>query len=530
MREIDWNRDCPRANGWRKGGRSLGSVVPPLLRSGRERQRGVVAIVFVLMFSVLLGFIGLALDLAMLYNRKAELQAIADSTALAAARELIGTVAGVNKAKLQAASTASKFQFQYSNQAVEWTDAALQFSATGKTGSWMSAPSDPSAAAGLMFAKVETRELAPELNAVDSILMGIFSSTFATSNVYGSAIAGRSSIKVTPLGICALSSTAENRRLNPGPPPVAELEEYGFRRGVGYDLMKLNPNGALPEFFFINPIDPIGTLGSSINTSPAMMTPYVCAGMMPMPSVIKNSDGVATPVSVSRPLPASFPYKQLNSRFDLYSSPLSALTCSPNSAPPDFNVKAYVKNSNLTFMSPSLDLDRTQNADLLLTTLPAPGKLWTIASPTPAPAATASQYGPLWSYARAVAYASPQPASGYTTLPGSNWPSLYPVSCATAPCPPPIYTGSATVTPYMANSGFTFQAPTRPGLRNRRVLNIPLLACPVTPGASGTNVTANVLAIGRFFMTVPATLDSLSAEFAGVIAEPTLGGPVELYP
>ncbi|MBC7453838.1 MAG: pilus assembly protein TadE [Massilia sp.] len=523
MRDIDWNRGCPRADA-RHESRSAFFPERQVRRCG-ERQRGAMTIMFTLAFMALVGFIGLGLDLAMLYNRKAELQGMADATALAAARELIGTNAGVTKALSQASSTASKFQFQYSSQAVEWSDAALQFSATGKAGSWVDASSAAAAPAGLMFAKVETGDLAPELNAVDSIFMGMLSSSLTTSNVYGRAIAGRASVKVTPLGICALSATPENNRINAGPPSISELEEYGFRRGVGYNLMKLNPNGLLPEFFFINPIDPIGTLGASVNTSPALMTPYVCAGTMPMPSVMKNSAGMSTPISVSRPFPITVPFNQLNSRFDLYSSASSALSCSPNSAPPDANVKAYVKSANLSWMSPSTDSARTQDAGLL-SPLPLPGKLWSITSPLPAPAASASQYGPLWSYARAVAYASPQPTNGYTTLAVSTWPTLYPTDCT--PACPLRYVGTSFVTPYMSSNGSaSFQAPTRPGLRNRRVLNIPLLSCPV---AAGTNVTANVLAIGRFFMTVPATSSSVSAEFAGVVAESTLGGAVELYP
>jgi hypothetical protein len=57
-------------------------------------------------------------------------------------------------------------------------------------------------------------------------------------------------------------------------------------------------------------------------------------------------------------------------------------------------------------------------------------------------------------------------------------------------------------------------------------LNVPLLSCPV---AGGSNVSATVLAIGKFFMTVPATSTTIHAEFAGVVPEQSLGGPVELF-
>ncbi len=55
-----------------------------------ERQRGAVAIIVGLMIVVLVGFIGLALDLGKLYVSKSELQNRADSCALAAARDLTG--------------------------------------------------------------------------------------------------------------------------------------------------------------------------------------------------------------------------------------------------------------------------------------------------------------------------------------------------------------------------------------------------------------------------------------------------------
>jgi hypothetical protein len=39
-----------------------------------------------------------------------------------------------------------------------------------------------------------------------------------------------------------------------------------------------------------------------------------------------------------------------------------------------------------------------------------------------------------------------------------------------------------------------------------------------------------VLGVGRFFMTVPATATSISAEFAGVAQASSLLGTVELMP
>lgn len=548
MSDIDWTPRCPRAGVGCKNGRQCVPALPPP-RGCVERQRGAVSIMFALGVLFLFGFIGLGLDLAMLYNRKAELQGMADSAALAAASELKGTSGGITNALSKARSTAESFTYQYSKAHVMWSDAALQFSTSGAKDSWVDASTASAAPDGLLFAKVDTSVLAPAMNTVNTVLMGVFDPQSSTKKISGSAIAGRSSLRVTPLGICALSATPANQRINPGSSgaaDVSELEEYGFRRGVGYDLMKLNPNDALvSENFVINPIDAIGTNGFNSNELPEVVSALVCNGIMPMPSLMKTSSGARVTISVGHPFPLFRLYNQLNSRFDQYDSTSPNMACNSNDAPPDINIKAYFKDAIPWMTNVS---SRTQNADTYSeppTLLPLSlGKLWTVASPAPPPSPpppppalppppiTAAQYGPLWSYSRAVAFASSEPTSGYMGLNTATWPTLYTTRCAPQPCPPPpplTYPSGPEPTdmPYMASSGNTFQAPSHPGLRDRRVLNIPLLSCPV---GADSNTSATVLAIGRFFMTVPATPSSISAEFAGLVSEQSLGGRVELYP
>jgi hypothetical protein len=160
-------------------------------------------------------------------------------------------------------------------------------------------------------------------------------------------------------------------------------------------------------------------------------------------------------------------------------------------------------------------------------------KLWTRADPLPGDATnTAAQYGPLWAYARAVPYsaytAKPvEPAAGYTGYAPSAWSSLY-TPGAPAASSYPITTANAT--PYGVTTGSNFQAPAaarQPGVAGRRVLNVALLACPVPAGATAA---ATVLGVGRFFMTLPATSTSISAEFAGVAPAASLLGTAELLP
>ena len=480
----------------------------------RDAARGVSALMFLVMLIAMLGFCGMALDLGRLYNRKVELQQVANAAAIAAARELNGTSAGVAAALSKASIAASRFKYQYNLLSVSWSDAAISFgTSSDHAGTWLSAGAASGAPVGLQFVKVDTKELEPEYGTFSAVFMGLLSSANSTITTSGLAIAGRSSINVLPLAVCALSNNPATARANPGPPANVELLEFGFRRGVSYDLMQLNPGGAAPANYVIDPVSPPGVTGSSSNMTTSILGPFVCAGSMAMPSVTGGA------ITVSAPFPLASLFQQLNSRFDQFSGEL----CNPNSAPSDANVKAYTFSA-IPWMS---TVPAAQSAAPVL----FDGGLVTIADPSPAPASnTASMYGPLWSYARAVPYSSysaglPEPASGYSTFSPATWTTLY------RPGQPLANSGYPGVgTPYNANIGANFLAPSvahRPGMRQRRVLKVPLLACPVGAGAT---TPANVIGIGKFFMTVPATATSLNVEFAGTVPPQSAGGQLELYP
>lgn len=481
-------------------------------------QRGAIAVMFAAVLLVMIGFCGLALDLGQLYNRRVEMQTVADVAALAAARELDGTSSGVSRAVEEAARVlndpVSGLRYRYNNGRLNWSDSAIKFGSSPlHNGDWRDASSARAVPGRLLYVKVDTTELDSAYGAVNTIFMEVLSQSLSTVHTSGRAIAGRSSINVTPLAVCAMSGIAGESR-------AGELVEYGFRRGVSYDLMRLNPGGTTPENFLVDPITPPGRIASSSNnTSLDTVKPFVCTGTMAMPSVTGGA------IRVERSFPIGSLYNQLNSRFDLYSAP-----CSPNSAPPDANIKSYAYNSAVPWMSVTPDGQAAQSTT-------TGGKLWTVADPAPVPGGTTGRmYGPLWSFARAVKFSSyipgsPEPSAGYTTYNPPDWATLY---NSDPPSSSPVATGSypsssSARTPYLTTGGTTFQAPSsgRRGVRNRRVLNVPLLACPVP---AGTSSTATVLAIAKFFMTVPATSSSLYAEFAGVVPEQALGGNLELYP
>lgn len=468
-----------------------------------QRERGVIAILTALLLLVILGFCGLALDLSRLYNRKIEMENVAATTALAAATSLNGTVDGINAAVAAASSRLTdqpprSLAYQYNKGQMAWSNGALKFSSS-PNGEWVDVASALENPAGLLFAKVDTAGLDSKYGQVSSMLIQVMAkkgdTSWASSSAAASAIAGRSSINVLPLALCAMDVEAAHNR-------ASELVEYGFRRGVSYDLMQLNPNpgAAAGQTFLVNPTVAPGAAG----TSPDIDTvkPFVCSGTIGIPKVIGNE------LTVESPFPLNLLYGQLNSRFDTFVAP-----CNEYTAPPDLNVKSYVATAaGVPWMS---TVPAGQAA--LLSTV---GHRWTIADVEPSPAGTlATQYGPLWAYARAVKFAPNEPANGYSTFDTSDWKKLYDPG-------KPASSGYPTGTPYAPGGpSSTVQLPPsgRKGMAGRRVLNISLLSCPV----SGNK--AMVLGVGRFFMMVPATATSLHAEFAGLISDQKLGRQVELY-
>ncbi|SEN09514.1 Flp pilus assembly protein TadG [Duganella sp. CF517] len=478
-----------------------------------RRQRGAIAIVFCLMLAVLIGFIGVALDLSRVYNRRIELQGIANAAALAAAGQLNGTTSGIDNALLKASAAISLLKFQYNQSAITWDSAALSFSAS-PDGGWVDAATAQGAPDGLLYVRVDTDRLGASMGTIELIFMRVIADSLVSADASVVSVAGRSTIDVTPLAVCALSNAEATSRANPGPPANAELVQYGFRRGVAYDLMKLNPNSTTAENFVVDPFSLPGTSGVLSNVSPAFVGPYVCTGQLGIPRVRGGT------ITVGRPFPLASLYNQLNSRFDQYSGSF----CSHSNAPPDVNIKSYVSGTATPWMGAT---PAGQGAQ----TTTVEGKLWTVADPSVKPAGTtAAMYGPLWAYARAVPYSSyvagaTEPVAGYAAFTTSAWSTLYGPAA-------PAATGtyhSGTSMPYKATIGSTVLAPSsaHKGIANRRVLNIALLSCPVDPGALAA---ANVLAIGKFLMTVPATATSLYAEFGGLVADQYLGGAVELYP
>jgi Flp pilus assembly protein TadG len=474
------------------------------------KQTGVISWMFASAMFIILGFLALAFDLSLVTHRKMELQNVADSVALSAAHELDGTAAGITSA-LEIASQrflqgSDRFTYQYGKATMAWSDAAIEF-ARSPSGPWRTVGEAMTDFDDLLYVQVDTARLDTEYGTVATLFLRTFTDitdTFTSAR----AIAGRSGIKVTPLGICAMREDAHRDH-------GGELEEFGFRRGVGYNLLDLNLPGATSgQTFTVNPVAQATPI-----TDTATLAPFVCTGTMAMSRL---SGGT---VKVSASFPIDSLWQQLNSRFGIYGT--GAIACDARTAPADINIKEFTFNGGSPWMGAT---PTGQSAALLATT----ERRWTIAGPDTAPAGTLGvQFGPLWSYAKAVAYTSyastgaPEPATGYPTYDVTEWSTLYAPGQPTTSLTTPYPDSAETPTPYSYRTGTQFyKGPpaSNKSLANRRVLNLPLLACPVT----GSDAT--VLGIGKFFMTVPATKTSLYGEFAGLATEQSLGTRIVLYP
>jgi hypothetical protein len=180
-------------------------VIPRHARAvyiGQRPQRGAVAVMFAGVLLVILGFCGLALDLSQMYNRKAEMQNAADAVALAAARELDGTAAGIDRAILQASRAAARMTYSYNGESIAWSDSAIKFGPApgADLAAWLDVSMAKLTPQELLFAKVDTSALAARHGEVTTILIRVIAPSFAVANISSRAVAGRSSLNVTPSG------------------------------------------------------------------------------------------------------------------------------------------------------------------------------------------------------------------------------------------------------------------------------------------------------------------------------------------
>ena len=523
----------------------------------RSRQRGTVAIMTGLTVVVLFAFGGLALDLGHLYIAKSELQNSADAAALAGAKELNHTAAGVTAAVNKAIAIAAQHKYDFKTQ-INITSANIRLASCpnasntnmfGRPGTraptctFVDADSVTSdaLATGLSFLEVDTGT-----QNLNTYLMRVAGAAYNTTSTAGYAVAGRFETMVTPIGVCAVDPANRTSQYIHAPTNQTELVELGFRRGVTYNLFQLNPlSGGPSDPYLINPVDAYPNTCDPAHSSANFTAPFICTGSS---AVLGSGTGkVYVNTGMTTSLDSS-----LNSRFDDYKPPS---VCDPASAPPDTNIKEYPckgpgsdpvcpgaggSSPPSDWMEPD-DVGTTMpNREFVETVLNKP----TYALP-PGPTGIAyDKYGPLWSYGPAYHTdgSTPPKAGGpfdpfaeangsaiyngaprnyfnsnYPTLPGAGFPSGTPAA------------------PYnQTNDPNYFKPPPmHPGVRNRRVLNIIIIDCTVPPIGLGACQAMDVVGIGKFFMQVPGNFAGgpnryLDAEFAGLI-DPVPPSDIRLY-
>lgn len=482
------------------------------------RERGAIGIMTALLLPVIIGFVAFTLELAQIYNRKAEMQALAEGIAVSAARKLNGTSQGVGDALAAAHDlvtsgprTEKKLHFRYHGTMI-FLDAAIKFSNSPDEGAaWMGAEAAKAAPAGLAFAKVDTRELDADYGKVELLLIRVLAK-MAPVQLSHVAIAGRQRLNIMPLAICDMSKDpAQPFKERANADGQSELTEYGFRRGVSYNLLKLSPHTTTAVHYMVDPVS-LPPRGGNFTT--AAVGPYVCNGTVELPHVIGKV------LNLQQTFPIAQFVNHLNSRFNNFNA--TSKECSANSAPPDSNTRSFAyTGANINWMSNP----GRQVADPAAT----PNRMETVADVDPSNPTSATYYGPLWVFARAVPWSSykpgePEPAGGYTPFEATAaiWKSLYSPGPGLSTYPTDPKT-KLQLPPYFATQAAGAPATNFPGVMYRRVLNIPLLSC------AGGSAAGSVLAIGRFFMTVPADTNGIYAEFAGVTLQEQVSGPVELY-
>jgi len=464
-----------------------------------HRQRGAFLVIYAVMVTVILAFVGMSLDLSLVYYRKLQLQNAADKIVMAAAHQLNGTAAGITAAAARAQLIAQ--QASVAGAPLTWNPLALSFSADPDApgSAWLSAGAAAASADTMRYARVDTGQLDASLRSVSAVFIDAFLPSAVAADLTAVAVAGKSRLGITPFAICAMSSTPTAQRTNPAATPVSEIVEYGFRHGVNYNLLQLNPaaGATTGELFLINPIDAPGRPNVPSNTDDTAMAPFLCNGELAYLSLtagalnLRRSSGAAM-------------WSQLNSRFGTYAG---TPACSSGGAPPDTNVKSYAAPSWMNNAVAGV----TAQAAATGAGLP----LQTIADLAPPLAATApGNYGVLWAYGPARSY----PAN--TPLSRTQMPSLYPGSPSTTAIGYPL------IAPYSNSGSFYQTAPTQPGRKGRRLMYIPLLSCPVP---AGMQVQAQVLAVARFLLTAPASSTVVPGEFTGVVDPGSLMHAAELY-
>ncbi len=217
----------------REAGRGAGKRVAACLFRSRRREAGQ-ALVFVaiILAFVLFGFLGFAVDLGRLYLVRGELNAAAESMALAAARELIGTNGALDRAQAaialtQAAGNDNRFNFGGAAIAAEGGLLASEIREPELYATYNEALAaelgSASAGAEARYVRVRVRADAPlTFWQLLPSAMAATATSVETAVVAGVSQPVCSACGIEPLAVAALSTD--------------DSTDFGFVRGLTYTL------------------------------------------------------------------------------------------------------------------------------------------------------------------------------------------------------------------------------------------------------------------------------------------------------
>lgn len=440
---------------------------PP--KKQRRAQQGAVAILVGITLFVLVGMLALVIDLGHLYWAKAGLQNAADAAALAGAKELDGTAAGITRAKQSALNVGRENSYSFLLPvANDDADGGLVIEVGSCKDDPCMEPIDSIntdiLAADKLFLKVDTQQR--NLSTWFATLFGV-----EETATFGLAVAGRVEPEISPIAICTLAPDPTN----------SFTQELGFERGVSYDISDANPIGPGTVFW----IDPQATIAGTCDGSVPTSLPYICTGKINFTPTVGST--VYTNTGVSNPQ-----LRALDSRFGDY--PPSA-GCDPATAPSDTNVTEYQFDANgagrpRTWMQPD-----PVRQSLNFAGMPDPIQWVT---------RTFADYGVLWSSTRPTVAAGDNTDAAVST----RWTSMYkaPANAATS-YPQP--------SPYVVGGG-----------NGRRIINMAILSC---PSAGGVCRAATVLGVGEFFLQRRTSPQHVHVEFRRLLPTTFTEAEVKLF-
>jgi Flp pilus assembly protein TadG len=207
----------------------------------RARQRGAIGVMVALSMIVLLGFLGVVIDVGRLHVMKTELQNAADACALAAAFELDGNASALTRAENAGIAVGTRNQVNFQSAAVAVTAADIKFSTTlsaagGGNGNYLT-----QAAGAPANSKYAMCTLT--LPGVPMTLTSILGS--GPQTVVGQAVATLAPSQTNcaiPLGVCTTGAGGPSFGLTPGQWVSGRFDAGGGMTG-SFDWIDFTPPG-----------------------------------------------------------------------------------------------------------------------------------------------------------------------------------------------------------------------------------------------------------------------------------------------